>query len=115
MRNSLWWQPRLFDVNRSRYNRGMAEHVIRISEEEAASDFAEVLAQVRAGAEVVIESDKLAVAVVRAAERHVRLLSESLRLAQVHASTVTLDGDFARDVEAAVSSHREPLNPPEWD
>ncbi len=93
----------------------MADHVIHISEAEAASNFADVLARVRAGAEVVIESGKLPVAVVRPAERHVRLLSESLRLAREHACPATLDEDFARDVEAAINSHREPLNPPAWD
>ena len=95
----------------------MADHVIHISEEEAARDFAGVLARVRAGAEVVIESEsgKLPVATVRPAEPHVRLLSESLRLAKEHASTATLDPDFAHDLEAAINSHREPLNPPAWD
>lgn len=93
----------------------MAERVIRVSEAEAASDFAGLLARVRAGAEVVIESGKLPVAVVRPAEPHVRLLSESLRLAKEHASTATLDGSFALDLEAAINSHREPLNPPAWD
>ena len=34
----------------------MADHVIHISENEAASDFASVLARVRAGAEVVIDA-----------------------------------------------------------
>jgi antitoxin (DNA-binding transcriptional repressor) of toxin-antitoxin stability system len=93
----------------------MAKHVIHVSEAEAASDFAELLARVRAGAEVVIESGKLPVAVVRPAQLHLRLLSESLRLAQEHASSATLDGDFGRDLEAAINSHREPLNPPAWD
>lgn len=31
----------------------------------------------------------------------------SLRLAREHGSTVTLDTDFGKDVEAAVESHRE--------
>lgn len=93
----------------------MADRVIHISETEAASNFADVLARVRAGAEVVIESGKLPVAVLRPAEPHTRLLSESLRLAEEHASTATLDPDFARDVEAAIASHREPLSPPAWD
>jgi antitoxin (DNA-binding transcriptional repressor) of toxin-antitoxin stability system len=66
--------------------------VIYISEADAASDFAGLLAHVRAGAEVVIESGKLPVAMVRPAEPPVRLLSESLRLAKEHASTATLDG-----------------------
>ena len=90
----------------------MAKNIIHISEAEAASDFANVLARVRAGAEIVIGDDARPVAVVRPAEPHVRLLSESLRLAKEHASTAALDGDFARDLEAAVNSHREPLNPP---
>jgi prevent-host-death family protein len=93
----------------------MADHVIHISEAEAASDFGKLLERVRAGVEVVIESDNLPVAVVRPAEPHVRLLSESLRLAKEHASSATLDADLARDVEAAIASHREPLNPPAWD
>lgn len=93
----------------------MADRVIHISETEATSNFANVLARVRAGAEVVIESGTLPVAVVRPAEPHVRLLSESSRLAKEYASTATLDRDFAKDVEAAVESHREPLTPPTWD
>jgi len=83
----------------------MADPVIYISEAEAARNFADVLARVRAGAEVVIESDKLPIAVLRPAEAHVRLLSDSLRLAKGQASTATLDADFARDVEAAIASH----------
>jgi len=91
--------------------------VIYISEAEAANDFASVLARVRAGAEVVIESEggKLPGIVLRPAAPHVRLLSESLRLAKEHASSATLDGDFARDLEAVINSHREPLDPPAWD
>jgi len=93
----------------------MGKRVIRISEAEAASDFPSLLARVRAGSEFVIERDAKAVAVIRPAEPHVRLLSESLRLAKEHGSTATLDGDFGRDLENVVSSHREPLNPPAWD
>jgi antitoxin (DNA-binding transcriptional repressor) of toxin-antitoxin stability system len=93
----------------------MAKNVIHISEAEAANNFADVLARVRAGAEIVIEDGVHPVAVVRPAEPHVRMLSESLRLAKEHASSATLDGEFARDLEAVINSHREPLNPPAWD
>jgi prevent-host-death family protein len=93
----------------------MAKRVIHISEAEAASDFASLLARVRAGAEVVIELDARPVAVVLPAESSVRLLSESLRLAREHGSRATLDEDFAKDVEAAIERHREPLTPPAWD
>jgi antitoxin (DNA-binding transcriptional repressor) of toxin-antitoxin stability system len=88
-----------------------------MSEAEAASNFASLLARVREGAEIVIEIDARPVAVVRPAESAGpgRLLSESIALAEAHGSSVTLDGDFGRDVEDGINSHREPLTPPEWD
>jgi hypothetical protein len=55
------------------------------------------------------------VAVVGRAEDHLRLLSESLRIARERASDAVIDSDFAKDVEAAIESHREPLDPPAWD
>ena len=71
------------------YNRIMAKHVIHVSETEAASDFASLMARVRAGAEVVIEQDARPVAVLRPAE--------------------------PRDLGEIINSHREPLSPPAWD
>jgi hypothetical protein len=67
------------------------------------------------GAEIVIERDSRAVAVLHSAEPDVRLLSDSLRLAREHGSAATLDDGFGKDVEAAVASHQEPLKPPAWD
>lgn len=93
----------------------MAKDIIHISEAEAARDFAGLLARVRAGAEIIIGDNARPVAVVRPAEPYVRRLSESLRLAKEHASTVTLDEDFTRDLEEVITSHREPLKPPAWD
>ncbi len=93
----------------------MTKRAIRVSETEAANDLTSLLPRVRAGAEVVIERDAEAVAVIRRAAPRVRLLSESLRLAKEHGSNATLDGEFGRDLEAVVSSHREPLTPPAWD
>ena len=93
----------------------MAKLVIDISEAEATRDFASLLVRVRAGAEVVIRNGTQPVALVCPVEPCVRRLSESLRLAREHGSTATLDGNFARDVEAAIDTHREPLNPPAWD
>jgi prevent-host-death family protein len=97
------------------YNQAMLKNVVHISEAEATKDFASLMARVRAGSQVVIEKDARPVAVVSPAEPYVRLLSESLRLAREHGSTATLDDEFAKDVEAAIESHREPLNPPAWD
>jgi antitoxin (DNA-binding transcriptional repressor) of toxin-antitoxin stability system len=83
---------------------------IHISDEEAARDFAGLLARVRAGVEVVIDGDHSpAVVLSLAPERPLRRLSESLRLAQEHGSKATLDGDFALDLEAVIESHPEPL------
>ncbi|MGA3068624.1 MAG: hypothetical protein ABSD43_00195 [Terracidiphilus sp.] len=89
---------------------------IHIPEAEATSNFAAVLVHVRAGSEVVIESGAHAVAVIRPpVNRPGLLLSEILARAAARDSTVTLDGDFARDLEDAVNSHPEAMSPPEWD
>ena len=94
----------------------MADHVIHISEEEAARNFADVLARVRAGAEVVIDGREPIVVTVRPVKPEPgRLLSESIALAEAHGSIVTLDGDCDRDLEPIINSHREPMNPPAWD
>ena len=98
----------------------MADNVIHISEAEALSNFADVLARVRAGAEVVIESNARAVAVVRPAgeDFRPRLLSESIALAKKHAEELgyepRMDPDFAADLEEIIKSRR-PWNPPAWE
>src|SRR6266571_979106 len=99
------------------YNRFMAKDVIHISEAEAASDFAALMARVRAGAKVIIENDARPVAVLHAAEPERRSISECIALAKAHEDETgiapVLDPDFAEDVEA-ILSHRKPWNPPAW-
>ncbi|HME09881.1 MAG TPA: hypothetical protein VKG25_22670 [Bryobacteraceae bacterium] len=98
----------------------MADRVIHISEEEATSDFASVLARVRAGAEVVIESEagKLPVAVIHPPLPARRNVSECIALARKHEEETghspVLDPDFADDVEEIIRN-RKPWNPPAWD
>jgi antitoxin (DNA-binding transcriptional repressor) of toxin-antitoxin stability system len=98
----------------------MADHVLHISEEEATRNFADVLARVRAGAEVVIESGKLPVAVLRPVgeDCRPRLLSESIALAKKHAEELgyepTLDPDFAADLEEIIKS-RKPREISSWE
>jgi antitoxin (DNA-binding transcriptional repressor) of toxin-antitoxin stability system len=92
----------------------MSKRVIHISDAEAANDFASLLDRVRHGAEIVIEHDARPVAVLHAAEPVRRTISECIALLPEE-STATIDPDFAKDVEAAVASHREPLNPLEWE
>ena len=96
------------------YNYGMARPVIHVSEAEATSDFATLLARVRAGTEVVIEHDAQPVAVLHAPQPARRTISECVALLSGD-STSTIDPDFAADVEAAIDTHRESLNPPAWD
>lgn len=88
--------------------------VIHISEAEAARDFTGLLARVRAGAEVIIESGTAPVAVLRTPVPPRRSIEECIALLPED-STAVIDEDFARDVEGAVTAHREPLNPPAWD
>jgi antitoxin (DNA-binding transcriptional repressor) of toxin-antitoxin stability system len=109
-------------VKRKTRNRRIILHMatIHISEAEAASDFAGLMARVRAGAEVVIESDARAVAVVRPAgdQFRPRLLSESIALAKKHAEErgyePRMDPQFAADLEEIIRN-RKPWNPPAWE
>jgi len=96
-------------------NWNMVKQVIHISEAEAAAtNLATLLPRVHAGAEIVIENDARLVAVLHAVDPVRRTISECIALLPED-STATIDRDFAKDVAAAVESHREPLNPPAWD
>ena len=94
--------------------------VIHISEADAARDLSGLLARVREGAEVIIESDDRAIAIVRPAggEFRPRLLSESIALAKRHAEELgyepRMDPEFAADLEEIIRN-RKPWNPPPWE
>jgi len=89
---------------------------IHIPEAEAASNFAALMAHIRAGAEVVIEDHGETIAVVsRPTKRPGLLLSEIIARMEARGSTATVDEDFAHDIEAVIAEHREPLDPPVWD
>jgi antitoxin (DNA-binding transcriptional repressor) of toxin-antitoxin stability system len=92
--------------------------VIHISEAEAAGDFAALMARVRAGEEIVIESDSHPVAVIRAAAPPRRSISESIALAEAHSKelgyTPVMDTAFASDMEEIISN-RKPRDTSEWD
>jgi antitoxin (DNA-binding transcriptional repressor) of toxin-antitoxin stability system len=93
----------------------MPKNVIHISEKEAvATNVETLLAHVRAGTKVIIENGARPVAVLHPAEPVHRTISECIALLPAD-STATIDPYFAKDVEAAVESHREPLSAPEWD
>src|SRR5450432_2642389 len=98
----------------------IAMATFHISEAEAARDFASVMARVRAGAEVVIESGELPKAVVRLAESEFRprLLSESIALARKHTKDLgyepRMNPEFASDLEEVIDG-RSTWNPPAWE
>jgi len=89
----------------------MAKDVIHVSESEAASDFTALMARVRAGAEVIIESGKRPVAILHAAKPVRRNISECIALAKSHEEETgrapILDADFANDMEE-ILRHRKP-------
>jgi antitoxin (DNA-binding transcriptional repressor) of toxin-antitoxin stability system len=87
---------------------------LHISERDLAKDLSSVLKRVETGAEIIIERDARPLAVIRPADPVRRKISECIALMPLD-STATIDPDFAKDVEAAIAAHREPLEPPAWD
>lgn len=97
---------------------GRARREIRISDAEASSDFAGVLARVRNGITVIIRHEDRPVAVLRPAEPFRRTISECIALAKAHEEETgkapILDSDFASDVEGVLRDHQA-WKPPEWE
>jgi prevent-host-death family protein len=97
----------------------MGKDVIHVSDEEAANDFASLLARVSEGTEIVIEHKARPVAVLRPVEAFPgRLLSESIALAEAHAKELgyapTMDPDFAADLREIIIS-RKPRDLSAWE
>jgi hypothetical protein len=83
--------------------------VIHISEAEAARDLPALLAKVREGEEVRINSGSDTFAIVskgHSQSAKPRLASEILAALERDGSTATLDPGFADDVEEAIRSHQ---------
>jgi prevent-host-death family protein len=81
---------------------------LHISEADLAKDIGAILERVQTGGEVVVERNAQPVAVIRPAEPVRRKISECIAMLPAD-STATIDPDFAKDVEAAIESHRELL------
>jgi antitoxin (DNA-binding transcriptional repressor) of toxin-antitoxin stability system len=92
---------------------------VRITGAELARDIHAVLVRVQHGVEVIVEHDHLPVAVIRTPQDPGRKISECIALAKAYEEKLGYepvpDPDFAKDVQAAVEAHREPLHPPSWD
>jgi antitoxin (DNA-binding transcriptional repressor) of toxin-antitoxin stability system len=86
---------------------------LHMTEGDFARDGRSILKRVETGSEVVIERDSQPVAVIRPAAPVLRKISECIALMRAD-STATIDADFAKDVEAAIVAHHEPLAPPVW-
>ena len=92
---------------------------IHMTEAELARDVHAVLEKVQKGTEIVIEQDHRPVAVIKPSQPVRRTLSDLIRLAEQREKergyAVTLDPDFASDVEEIVRN-RQPWTPrSRWD
>ena len=91
---------------------------IRISEADAARDFAGLIARVRLGVEIVIENDAAPAVVLRAAEPARRSISESIARAEARTRELgykpVMDAGFAADLEEIIGN-RKPRNSTAWD
>ncbi len=91
---------------------------IHISEADVIRNFAGLLAQVRAGAEVIIESDTQPSAILRVAVQASRTISEAIKLAEARSKDLghrpVMDADFAADMEDIIRS-RKPRDTSAWD
>ncbi len=92
--------------------------VTHISEAEAVRDFAGLLARVRSGEEVLIESGSVPLAFLRTAAPPRRSISQSIALAEARLRETGLrqvmDASFAADMEEIVGS-RKPRDTSAWD
>ena len=89
-----------------------------ISEAEAESNFADLMEKVRAGGEIVIESGKNPVAVLRPADLGRRSVSESIALAEARAKRLgyepVMDEEYAADMREIIAN-RKPRDTSAWD
>lgn len=113
----------LVDASEDSHRRGKAMieamATVRITEAELARDLPAILAKVQQGVEAVIEQDHRPVAVIRTPPRSGRRISECIALAKAYEEnlgyTPVPDPEFARDVQAAIDAHRDPVDLPRWD
>ncbi len=91
---------------------------VHMTEAELARDLHAVLEKVRQGVEIVVDRNDQPVAVIKPAQPVRRTLSDLIRLAEQREKergyAVTLDPDFAADVEEIVRA-RKPWTPRPWD
>jgi hypothetical protein len=87
---------------------------LRITEAELVRDIRAVLDQIERGSEVIIErEDHRPLAVMKRPQPVGRKISECIALAKAHEERLGFapvpDADFAKDVQAGIDEHREPI------
>ena len=91
---------------------------VRITESELARDVHGIIEKVRHGAEVVVEEDHRAVAVIKTPSAPGRKISECIARARAYEDTLGYrpvpDPAFARDVNEGIQARGEPFDPPSW-
>jgi antitoxin (DNA-binding transcriptional repressor) of toxin-antitoxin stability system len=92
---------------------------VHVTEDELARDTHGVLKKVQEGIEVIVEQDHRPVALMKTPQGPGRKLGECIALAKAYEARLGYapipDPDFAKDVQAAIDAHSQPLNPPSWD
>lgn len=90
-----------------------------MTEAEVARDLHAVLEKVQEGVEVVVEQDDRPIAVIKTPQGPGRPIDECIALAKAHEERLGYapvpDSDFAKDVQAAIDAHGEPMQPASWD
>jgi hypothetical protein len=79
---------------------------VHITEAELAQDLHGFLAQVRGGAEIVIEEGHRRIALIKSIEGPGRLIDECIAIAEARGSHVTLDNGFSADLEAIIAQRK---------
>ena len=87
---------------------------VHITEAELVRDISATLDRVEHGAEIVVERGARPVAVIRTPQQAVRPILECIAIAKAYEERLGYapvpDPGFAVDVQAAIDSHREPLD-----
>ncbi len=77
-----------------------------------------MLAKVQAGVEVIVEQDHRPVAVIKTPPVPGRKISECIALAKTYEEKLgyaPVPDPDAKDLQAAIDAHPDPLNPLTWD
>ena len=91
---------------------------IHMTEAEVTNNFAAAMEKIQQGAEIIVERDERPVAVIKPPQFRGRSIDECIALAKAYEERLGYapmpDPDFAKDVQAVIDAHREPLDISGW-